>query len=247
MLSNNYFSYFPINSKIHRLNPTIKLLLLLFSIINLFISEEINMVMFLIIIFFMILISRIPLTHFLKMIYVSRYLFLIIILICAPLGVSIKDCLLIISRVSSTILVLSIVIFSTSPIEIADGIDNIIKPFNIFFIKTGKMTLSIMLAVKFLSIILIETEKVLISQASRGFDYYYKTIVGKLIVIIKSSKTIIKRSKIAIEKIKVNMEQKLYNANKIRTKFVDKKIGYLDMFLIVSATINFIMYLLRVL
>lgn len=245
MLNNNYFNYFPTNSRIHRINPTVKIIIFLFSILNMFINDEKNMVIFLIIVFIMIAISRIPLTHYLKMVYVSRYLFLIIILICAPLGISIKDCLLIIVRVATTIEVLSILIFTTTPIEIADGIDNIIRPFNILFIKTGKLTLSIMLTIKFLSVMLSETDKVLTSQASRGFDYFYKTIIGKLIVIIKSSKTIIKHSKLSINKIKINMEQKLYNANKIRTKFIEKKVGYLDMAIIVTTTINFIMYLLR--
>ena len=245
MLSNNHFSYFPIRSQINALNPTIKIILFIFSIINIFINDQINTIIFLMIIFFIILLSKIPIFHFLKTIYVARYLFLIVILICAPLRISIKDCLMLLVRIASFLEVISILIFTTSPIELADGIDNIIKPFNIFYLKTGGFTLKTMLAIKFLPVMLSETDKILKSQASRGFDYLYKIIIGKLIVIIKSSKTIIKQSMMTINKIKINMELKLYNPNKKRIKYNEKKVGYLDMFILITIICNFIMYLLR--
>ncbi len=125
-----------------------------------------------------------------------------------------------------------LITYTTSPIEIANGIENILKPFNILFIKTGKLTLKIMLTIKSIPIMLATTDKVINSQASRGFDYYYKTIIGKIIIMLKSFPSIINITKIQVGLVKQNMLLKIYNGDKIRTNLNNNKLGNITIILV---------------
>lgn len=240
MLNNNYFQYYPIKSPIHNLNSTAKIIIFILSFISLFMYQKMFLVVLLAITGIQLLLSNVPIKYYFKIIYIFRYLFIIIVLICAALNIELTTLLLLIIKIIVLIEMIMLITYTTSPIEIANGIENILKPFNILFIKTGKLTLKIMLTIKSIPIMLATTDKVINSQASRGFDYYYKTIIGKIIIMLKSFPSIINITKIQVGLVKQNMLLKIYNGDKIRTNLNNNKLGLLDITIILVYILNFL-------
>lgn len=236
MLNNYYFSYYSVDSTIHKMNPTAKIITLVLTIITLFFNNYKPILLIGILLVALIILSKIPIKNYLKIVYSFRYIFMIIIIICAITKISLISCVLIIAKIIILLEEIMLLTYTTSPIEIANGVENVLKPFNILFIKTGKMTMKIMLAIKFIPVLLSNADKVFKSQSSRGYDYEYKTMFGKLIVIIKSTPHIYQLSLIQIRQIKLNMLLKMYNGNKIRTNLNKNKIGIFD-FIIISINI----------
>ncbi len=240
MLNKNYFQYYPIKSPIHNLNSTSKIVIFILSILSLFVYHEMFLMVLLSITGIQLLLSNVPTKYYFKILYIFRYAFIFLVIFCALLNIELTICILLMIRVAILIEMIMLLTYTTSPIEIANGIDNVLKPFNIFFIKTGRITLGIMLLIKSIPIMLSTTDKIINSQASRGFDYFYKTIIGKIIVIIKSAPSILKNTKIQVSNLKQNMILKLYNANKIRTNLNENKIYVLDILIILVYVLNFI-------
>lgn len=246
MLNNNYFNYYPINSKVHQMNYTVKVIILLMTIISLFFISNLALVILFIITLAYLILTNVPLSNYFKIIYIFRFLYLILILFCAFMQISLFDCLSLLIKIVLLIESIMILTYTTSPIEIASGIDNIINPFNIFFIKTGKFVLIIMMSIKFIPISLTVTDEIINSQASRGFDYYYKTIIGKLYVIAVSFLNIINKSLTQIRQVKYNLDIKLFNYDKVRTVTNYKKVRITDLLIIFIILINLILSIMGI-
>jgi len=246
MLNKNYFTYLSINSLVHSMNSTAKVIILVLSLMSLILLQEINLIIFSIIIFMYMILTRVPIMYYFKIIYIFRYIFVLFILICALFYVPLTVCFITIVKIILLLESVMIITYTTSPIEIANGIDNTINPFNILFIKTGKLTLFIMLKFKSIPVFLSVTEKIFSSQASRGFDFIYRTIIGKIFVFIVSVPAIIRKSMLEIKQIKTNMKLKIFDGNKIRTKYHENKVSLIDVLLIFIICINIIFYIFGV-
>ncbi len=246
MLNKYYFSYLYFDSIIHKMNSAVKVLIFILSILSLLINNNITLLVVGIILIAKLFLSKVPLLYYLKMTYIFRFVYVIVIIICAIFNVPLSICLSTIAKIIIAILELMLLTYTTSPIEIADGVDVLIKPFNIFFIKTGRLTLSIMLGIKYIPILLSNANKIFQSQSSRGFDYSYRTSLGKFIVIIRSIPQCIYMSGVQKKQIRLNMLMKLYNGNKVRTKMSYDHIGFYDLFLLSIVLINIILYFVGV-
>ncbi len=247
MLNNKIFSYYPIQSIIHKQNSTCKIITLILLI---FLVSLINHVMTVIVLFLIIIISflsKIPFNYYLKINFMMKYFYLLLIIIFAFLFISLTDALTIILKFIIIFNYIIIITYTTSIIEVANGVENIVKPFNIFYLKIGVISLKIMMMLKFVTIFLSSTNDVIISQSSRGFDYNFRSSLAKIFIIIKSFPQIYRISKIKKNIIIKNMESKLYNYNKIRTNLNYNPISKFDIISLSLLCIILIFNLVKVL
>ncbi len=243
-MSNDYmFSYYPTKSFVHKQNSTTKiinfiLLILIAFIPDIRIVSIAGTIMIVIAVF-----SNVPLKNYVKINWTFRYFYAIIIIVFAIFNLPLTICLEIILKVIIILTYLMVLTYTTSPIEIANGIEKIIKPFNVFYFKIGKLALKISLFLKFIPICLNVTQNITNSQSSRGFDYRYRTVFGKIFVIFKSIPQIFRLSIQKKNIVKFNMEAKLYNCNKIRTNLNSNNIHVFDIITILILLSLIIIYI----
>lgn len=77
----------------------------------------------------------------------------------------------IVLRIITLLLLSSLLTFSTKPIELNNGLDYLLKPLQKLKIKTSIFTMMVSIALRFIPTLILETEKVLKAQASRGADF----------------------------------------------------------------------------
>ncbi len=118
--------------------------------------------------------------------------------------------------VSSTVLLT----YTTSPISLTDGIESLLSPLKRIRINVHAFAMMMSLALRFIPILVEETEKIMNAQKSRGADFSSgglikraKALIPILIPLLSSA---IGRS----DELAVAMECRCYRGDKNRTKLV---------------------------
>lgn len=242
MLNNYLFNYYPITSKTHRQNPTIKIINFILIIIILFFSNNIiTLLMFLLIIITCCL-TKIPLINYIKLNWSLRFIYVILIIIFAFFKLPLSLCFDVILKTIIIFTYLIILTYTTSSIEIASGIEKIIAKFNIFYFKIGQLSLKICMFLKFIPVCLDTAHNIFNSQSSRGFDYHYRSSFGKIYIIFINLPQILRISRLKINSIRNNMDLKLYNCNAKRTNLHHNWIQSVD---VMSITILIIIIIVN--
>lgn len=223
--------YYPANSLIHKMHPLAKILVTLLFIISLFITDNlIYLGLLTILLMGMLLLSKVPFMIYIKSIKGIKIIIIFILIINLLCGVNIILTLSIIIKMILIVLITSLLTLSTSPTEIAYGLETLFMPLRIIGIPVNKMALSISLALRFIPTIIDEGNKILKSQASRGVDYYNSNIKGKFLalkaIILPMFALSIKRA----DQLSETMEIRLYDINKKRTNYRINKWSLFDTF-----------------
>lgn len=180
--------YFPGNSFIHRLDPRTKILATLIYIIAIFFAD--SFLSYGILTGFalaVILFSRLPLMMVLKSlkpIMIIVVLTLGIHMFTAPgetvlftwkflsvtqegLELGVKMSL----RLMLLLLFSSVLTFTTSPIVLTDGIENLLRPFKKIGVPAHELAMMMTIALRFIPTLLEETDRIMKAQTARGADF----------------------------------------------------------------------------
>lgn len=172
--------YHPGKSKIHLMNPTAKIIsIILFVLISLFSNDILLNLIISIIVLLVIGLTHIPLKTFVKTIYGLRVLIVFIFLINFILKVELLLIGLMLLRLVTLVLYTSILTLTTTPNDIAYGLETIMWPFK-KIIPVNQIALSISLSLRFIPTIIDQANRVLKALASRGVDYAHTSLKGKV-------------------------------------------------------------------
>lgn len=180
--------YFPGNSLIHRLDPRTKILATLIYIIAIFLaSSPISYGILIAFAAVVIAISRLPwllVLKSLKPIWIIVVLTLFIHMFTAPgeqiifqwkfLSVTAEGLEMGIKMALRLILLLlfsSVLTFTTSPIVLTDGIENLLRPFKAIGVPAHELAMMMTIALRFIPTLLEETDRILKAQTARGADF----------------------------------------------------------------------------
>jgi len=188
--------YYPENSFIHELDPRTKILFTILYIFSLFVVK--NLLGYVIVIGFMALIiktSKVPLKFILKGLKtifiillltvgfnifltpgeteIFKYSFITITLegLYTALFMGIRLVLLIIGS--------SLLTLTTSPIQLTDGIEYLLSPLKKIKVPAHEIAMMMTIALRFIPILLEETDKIMKAQMARGADFETGGIVKK--------------------------------------------------------------------
>ena len=180
--------YFPGNSFIHKLDPRTKLLATLIYIIAIFFA--VTPLAYGILTAFaavVILISRVPwmlVFKSLKPIWIIVILTMLIHMFTAPgehivftwkfLSVTAEGIDMGVKMAVRLILLLlfsSVLTFTTSPIVLTDGIENLLRPFKKLGVPAHELAMMMTIALRFIPTLLDETDRIMKAQTSRGADF----------------------------------------------------------------------------
>lgn len=126
-------------------------------------------------------------------------------------------------------IVLAIILTSTSTsIELSFAIEQMLSPFKIFKLPVNALAMTISIAIRFVPSLLLESQRILNAQASRGIDFKNGNFIERghaLVSLIVPMVSIAFRN---ANEISNAMEARAYNSRYARTRYRTFKIHFTD-------------------
>lgn len=249
--------FYPVNSILHRLDPRVKLFGTLLFIISLFlVNNFLGYVLVTICLVAVIILSKVPVTYILKGLKVILILLLISVLfnlfltpgeLVAKIWIfkitdqGIKTAVFLAIRLIYIIVGSSIMTLTTTPNNLTAGFEKAFMPLNKIRVPVHEMAMMIAIALRFIPILMEETDKIMKAQMARGADFETgnifkraKSLVPILIPLFVSS---FRRA----TDLAVAMESRCYRGGEGRTKMKPLKYRTADIISYATAVVYFLL------
>lgn len=189
--------YFPGNSRVHRLDPRTKLIMLIVYIAALFLAE--NWISYGLMLAFLIAVVKIS-TISPKAILRGMKPLVIILIFTGVLNVfftpgegtpllelgmvtiyseglirAVFMVLRILMLISGTFLLT----YTTSPISLTDGLESLLNPLNKLHVPVHELSMMMCIALRFIPTLIEETDKIMAAQKARGADFESGNLIDK--------------------------------------------------------------------
>ncbi|HHX60415.1 MAG TPA: energy-coupling factor transporter transmembrane protein EcfT [Epulopiscium sp.] len=227
--------YYPTNSPIHKLDPRAKILSTFAYIISLFMVENyIGYVFIALFVYLITKISKIPLKFILKGL---RAIFIIILftvvlnVFMAPgdtilyefgwIKVTLEGLELAIKMVARLVLLIvgsSLLTLTTSPIELTDGIESLLKPFSKIGVPAHEIAMMMSISLRFIPILLEETDKIMKAQMARGADFESGGLIKRAKALIPILVPLFISAFRRADELAMAMEARCYRGGENRTR-----------------------------
>lgn len=180
--------YYPQNSVLHRLDPRVKILSTLVYLISLFLFKSVpGYTVALLFLAGCIFLSKVPVKYILK--GLRPILFLLLFTVVLNLFVTsggkllvsfwvlkiteegLRTAVYMAIRLVFLILGSSLMTFTTTPNALTDGIESLLYPLNIIKVPVHEVAMMMTIALRFIPILLEETDKIMKAQIARGADF----------------------------------------------------------------------------
>ena len=247
MLSNVTFGqYYPTHSVVHKMDARVKILLMILYIVTVFLVETYSgyIATFLVLIS-TVIVAKIPFHSVLKSIKAVLFL----ILFTTILNVffykgdytvewswwifHVTDGGLIFAgkmafRLLFLVLGASLLTFTTTPVELTDGIESLLSPLKVIRVPVHDIAVIMSITLRFIPILMEETDKIIMAQSSRGADFSSGGILKRakalLPVLIPLFISAFRRA----EELSLAMDSRCYGAPVKRTKHKVRKLCFRD-------------------
>jgi energy-coupling factor transport system permease protein len=181
--------YMPGDSFLHRLDPRTKLIsLLLLMIITFLIKAFLALALLGAIFFLALILSGLPWAYVFRGVRSFLWLFLFTAVVhffftpgpslpFFPLGFldvtwpGLERGVFVAFQLFLAILISSLLTLTTSPVQLAHGLEKLITPLKRFHVPVEDFSMMILLAIKFIPILLGETNRIMKAQSARGVDF----------------------------------------------------------------------------
>lgn len=227
--------YYPTNSLIHRLDPRAKILSTFAYIVALFVVEQyIGYVLIAAFVYGLTKVAKIPLKFILKglrAIFVIILFTVILNVFMAPgetilyqigwLKVTLEGLELALKMVSRLVLLIvgsSLLTLTTSPIELTDGIEALLKPFSKIGVPAHEIAMMMSISLRFIPILLEETDKIMKAQMARGADFESGGIIKRAKALIPILVPLFISAFRRADELAMAMEARCYRGGENRTR-----------------------------
>ena len=250
--------YIPGESFVHKLDPRLKILISLLFIVDLFLVNNFEGYLFVII--FLLTTILIANLSF-KYIYKGLKPILVLLLITAILNIFMtsgkelifhwgfisvyKEGLLIaafmIVRLVFLIIGTSILTLTTSPIELTDGIEKLLNPFKRIGVPAHELAMMMTIALRFIPTLMDETDKIMKAQMARGADFESGNLISRAKSLIPILVPLFISSFRRADELAMAMESRCYKGGEGRTRMKQLKITKEDYIASLAFTILFVL------
>ena len=238
--------YYPVTSFIHRMDPRLKILFLIAFIPAIFLATSFYglaacaFVMILIIAF-----SRVP---FLKVLRALRGI-LFLVLFTAVINVfffrgetvlwswkfltvtteGLIFSAFLVCRLVLLVTCSSLLTYTTAPVELTDGIESLLTPLKWIRFPVHELALIMSIALRFIPILMDETERIKNAQKARGADFERGGLIKKIKSIVPVLIPLLLSALRRAEELGDAMDARCYSGGKKRTKFKKLRFGWRDL------------------
>ena len=227
--------YYPAKSVLHRLDPRVKLVSTLLYLVSLFLFRSIagylTATLFLIGI---IRVSKVPVGYIVKglkpvvmllMITVVFNLFLkkegeVLVQVwrLSVTTVGLRNAVYMAVRLIYLIIGSSLMTFTTTPNELTDGIEALLAPLNKLRVPVHEVAMMMSIALRFIPILLEETDKIMKAQQARGADFESGNIMQRAKAMIPILVPLFVSAFRRANDLAMAMEARCYRGGEGRTK-----------------------------
>ena len=194
MRNGSLFKYYNTSSFIHFLNPLCKILGLFIFLIMILMCSSIRVLCGLsFILFYIMVISNISFKEYFRVIWVFRYLLIILFFINLFFGFYFD--FILISRICLCLLYFSVFFNTTTFDDIFYGFSSLFDPFKIFGISVFNLSLRFSLIMFFIPTFFSEYNRICKSKSSRGvknfgLNDYFSSFISSIFMSIRGVKSI---------------------------------------------------------
>ncbi len=256
--------YYQTDSMIHRLDPRVKLVATMIFIISLFTVKNfigyIAAAVFLIVI---IKLSNVPFKYMIK--GMKAILFLLVITVGFNLfltpgdplisfwkititreGVSIAVSMAI--RLSFLIIGSSVMTLTTTPNNLTDGMEKLLNPLKVFKLPVHEVSMMMSIALRFIPILLEETDKIMKAQIARGADFESGNLIKRAKSLVPLLVPLFISAFRRANDLAMAMEARCYRGGENRTKMKPLKYHKADRlaYVIIYAYLAFVIAIGRI-
>lgn len=180
--------YFPGNSPVHRMDPRMKLILLVAYIVALFCA--VNWVTYAIVFAFLALcvaISGIPpksilhgmkplvmiliFTGILNVFFTTGEVLLVRFWVISIYWEGVLRAIFMMLRILMLISGTFLLTYTTSPIALTDGLESLLSPLKVLHVPVHELSMMMCIALRFIPTLIEETDKIMSAQKARGADF----------------------------------------------------------------------------
>lgn len=236
--------YYPVDSVIHRLDPRVKLMGTLIYIISLFLFKSFTgYLVALVFLGAVIKLSRVPLG------YILRGLKAVIVLLFFTIGFNIfltpgqviwqawvfkitkeglRSGAFMGIRLIFLIVGSSLMTFTTTPNHLTDGLERLLGPFKRLHMPVHEVSMMMSIALRFIPILLEETDKIMKAQSARGADFESGGLIKKAKSLVPLLVPLFVSAFRRANDLAMAMEARCYRGGEGRTKMKPLKYGRRD-------------------
>ena len=242
--------FFPGNSFLHNLDARMKIVLTIALVVAIFIcSNFFSLGFFVLVTILLVAISGIPV----KTIFKSIKPLAIIITITALLNIfygkgealvslgrfsitadGIKTAVFMAFRIILLVVVSSLLTYTTSPTQLTDALERLMKPLKIMKIDTHAISMTMTIALRFIPTLLEEVDKIMSAQKSRGADIDTGGLVKKLKALVPVLIPLFVSAFRRANDLAYAMECRCYRGGEGRTKMKVMRLGARDVAALIS-------------
>ena len=248
--------YYPANSKLHRLDPRVKIMCTLFYLISLFLFKSVlGYAIATVFLAAVIRISKVPLKFILK--GLKPIIMLLMITVVFNLFLTkggdvlfeawifqvteegLRTAVYMAVRLIYLIIGSSLMTFTTTPNALTDGIEKLLWPFNKIKMPVHEIAMMMSIALRFIPLLLDETDKIMKAQQARGADFESGNILRRAKSMIPILVPLFVSAFRIAQDLAMAMEARCYRGGAGRTRMNEIKFDKLD-FMAIAACLIFL-------
>ena len=260
----SFGSYYPVTSFVHKMDARIKIILSIAYIVAVFLVQTFHFLGFAACLLFLIIataFSKVPITKILRSI--KTILFFVIFSAVLQIffnrngtallewsfiritDAGLYNAAFIVCRITLVVMGASLLTLTTSPVEIADGIESLMYPLKFIKFPVHEFSLIMSIALRFIPTLLDETDRIIKAQKARGADFESGNIFKRVKAMIPVLIPLLISSFRRADELADAMDARCYAGSKNRTRYKKMKLSYRDLlgFLTVAGLIVGVVFL----
>ena len=226
--------YMPGRSVVHRMDARAKILLLIAIIVFIFVAGNyVALLLITLASLLVVLLTKISFRLYLK----SMKVIIAVIIFTGILNIfygsgqvywewgmiqitegGINNAIFVTIRITTLVLVSSVLTFTTSPTDLTDGIERLLSPLKIFHVKVHELAMMMTIALRFIPVLLEETDKIMNAQKARGADMESGGLIKRVKALVPVLIPLFVSSFRRANDLAMAMECRCYNGGKGRTR-----------------------------
>ena len=237
--------YYPADSVVHRMDPRVKILLLIAVIVAIFLAG--NLLAFVPVIAFLVIVTKLskvpvkmmlkglkPLRLILILTFVLNLFFLQGETVLLDLGFAqIKKEALILAvhyslRLVLLVLFSSILTLTTPPITLTDGLERLLSPLRVVRFPAHEMAMMMSIALRFIPTLMEEADKIMKAQTARGADFESGNLIARAKAMVPLLVPLFVSAFRRAGDLAMAMEARCYHGGEGRTRLRVLKCGQRD-------------------
>lgn len=239
--------YIPRESPVHRLDPRTKIAAVTVLTVAIFVVKDFTgyglLTLFLL---GVVLLSRIPVGYLLRGLRPVLFLLLLTVVLnvffsgisdgtvvfkLGPLIATregIMRALFIGYRLVTLVIATSLLTFTTSPVELTDGIERILRPFRRIGVPAHELAMMMTIALRFIPTLLEETEKIMKAQMARGAEFDRGNILRRARALVPVLVPLFVSAFRRADELALAMEARCYRGGEHRTRMKQLRFAVRD-------------------